>query len=73
MILVAGIPSERPLALVADALEASGADHRVLDQRRASAANLTLDIADADGGGAKMLRKRDPGDRAAPYLAPPRK
>jgi len=52
MILVAGIPSERPLALVADALEASGADHRVLDQRRASAANLTLDIADADGGGA---------------------
>jgi len=52
MILVAGIGSERPLALVAEALGASGADHRVLDQRRASAASLTLDIADADAGGA---------------------
>jgi hypothetical protein len=52
VILLAGIGSERPLALVAEALDASGADHRVLDQRRAGAANLTLDIADADGGGA---------------------
>jgi hypothetical protein len=52
VILLAGIPSERPLALVAEALEASGADHRVLDQRRAGAANLALDIADADRGGA---------------------
>jgi hypothetical protein len=52
MILLAGIASERPLALVADALEASGADHRVLDQRRAGAANLALCIADADDGGA---------------------
>jgi hypothetical protein len=52
MILLAGIPSERPLALVAEALEASGADHRVLDQRLAGVTNLALDIDDADGGGA---------------------
>ena len=52
MILLAGIPSERPLALVAEALEASGADHRVFDQRRAGTANLALDVADADDGGA---------------------
>ena len=52
MILLAGIPEESPLALVADALAASGADHRVLDQRRVAAANLTVEIADAAGGGA---------------------
>jgi hypothetical protein len=52
VILLAGIPSERPLALVARALEASGAAHRIFDQQRAEAANLALDIADADDGGA---------------------
>ena len=52
MILLAGIGSERPLALVAEALESSGADHRVLDQRQAAGANLMLDIADAEAGGA---------------------
>jgi len=52
MILVAGIPDERPLALVIEALEASGADHRVLDQRRTAESDLTLEIADAACGGA---------------------
>jgi glutathione synthase/RimK-type ligase-like ATP-grasp enzyme len=52
MILLAGIADERPLALVAEALEAIGADHRVFDQRRFDAADLTLEISDADGGGA---------------------
>jgi hypothetical protein len=52
MILVAGIPDERPLALVIEALEASGADHRVLDQRRTAESDLTLEIADAARGGA---------------------
>jgi len=52
MILLAGIPDERPLALVIEALEASGADHRVFDQRRVSAADLTLEIADTPSGGA---------------------
>ena len=52
MILLAGIPDERPLALVIEALEASGADHRVLDQRRTAESDLTLEIADAACGGA---------------------
>jgi hypothetical protein len=52
MILLAGIPEESPLALVTEALEASGADHRLFDQRRVAAANFTIEIADADGGGA---------------------
>jgi len=52
MILLAGIADESPLALVTEALEASGADHRVFDQRRVAAANLILEIADAGGGGA---------------------
>ena len=52
MILLAGIAEESPLALVTEALEAMGADHRVFDQRRVAGANLTLEIADAAGGGA---------------------
>lgn len=52
MILVAGIPDESPLALVIEALESTGADYRVFDQRRASTANLRVEIADAAGGGA---------------------
>ena len=47
-----GFPDESPLALVTEALEAMGADHRVFDQRRATAANLSVEIADAAGGGA---------------------
>ena len=52
MILLAGIAEESPLALVTEALEAMGAEHRVFDQRRVAAANLTLEIADATRGGA---------------------
>ena len=52
MILVAGIADESPLALVIEALEASGAEHRVLDQRRVASANLQIEIADAAAGGA---------------------
>jgi hypothetical protein len=52
MILLAGIAEESPLALVTEALEAMGADHRVFDQRRVAGANIALEIADAAGGGA---------------------
>jgi hypothetical protein len=52
MILLAGIADESPFALVTEALAASGADHRVFDQRRVGAANLSLELADADAGGA---------------------
>lgn len=52
MILVAGIADETPVALVIEALEAIGANYRVFDQRRAAAADVTLEIADASGGGA---------------------
>jgi len=52
MILLAGIPDESPLALVTDALDEIGANHRTFDQRRAAAADVELEIADAAGGGA---------------------
>lgn len=52
MILVAGIREEQPVAAVARALDAIGADHRVLDQRQAAAAGLEMTIGDADDGGA---------------------
>jgi hypothetical protein len=52
MILVAGIADENPTARVIEALEAIGAHHRVFDQRRAAGANIFIEIADADHGGA---------------------
>ena len=52
MILVAGIPDERPVARVIEALDAIGANYRVFDQRRVAAAGLQLDIGDAAVGGA---------------------
>ena len=52
MILVAGIAEESPVALVVDALKEIGANYRLFDQRRASAADITLEIAEASGGGA---------------------
>jgi hypothetical protein len=51
MILIAGIPDERPVALVIEALEAIGATYCVFDQRRAAAADITLRIAGAISGG----------------------
>ncbi len=48
MILLCGIPSESPLAMVAKELDALGADYRVLNQRKVAA----LDIAwQVDGSG----------------------
>jgi glutathione synthase/RimK-type ligase-like ATP-grasp enzyme len=52
MILVAGIPDERPVALVIDALDALGASVRVLDQRSVAAAAITLAIGDGARGDA---------------------
>lgn len=52
MILVAGIPDERPVALVTAALDAMGANYRLFDQRRVASVGLTLEIADASEGGA---------------------
>jgi glutathione synthase/RimK-type ligase-like ATP-grasp enzyme len=52
MILVAGIPDEGPTARVVEALEAIGANYRVFDQRRAADADIQIEIADAEGGGA---------------------
>ncbi len=51
MILVAGIPDEAPVARIIDALDATGADFRVFDQRRVAATHMTLEIGDADAGG----------------------
>lgn len=51
MILVAGIPDETPTAMVIDALEESGADYRVFDQRRAATAHIELEVGDARAGG----------------------
>jgi glutathione synthase/RimK-type ligase-like ATP-grasp enzyme len=57
MILLCGIPSESPLAMVARALDALGADYRVLNQRKVA----DLDIAwQIDGAGiAGTLRLED--------------
>jgi hypothetical protein len=52
MILVAGIAEESPVALVVDALKEIGANHRLFDQRRTDDVAMTLEIADASGGGA---------------------
>ena len=52
MILVAGIPEESPVSMLVHALDAIGAGYCLLDQRRVSAADITLQIADAAGGGA---------------------
>jgi hypothetical protein len=65
VILVAGIPDEGPVARVIEALEASGAEHRVFDQRQVAAAGLTLDIADDRGGGAVRGRLRLDGETIA--------
>jgi RimK-like ATP-grasp domain len=51
VILVAGIPDERPMAALIDALDAIGAEYRVFDQRQAAACAMTWEIADAAGGG----------------------
>ena len=52
MILVAGIPDETPVSQVIQALDAAGAAHRVFDQRDMAAVHMTLEIGDAQAGGA---------------------
>jgi hypothetical protein len=52
MILVAGIPTERPTALVVEALESIGANYRCFDQLRSDSIGLTVEIAGAKAGGA---------------------
>jgi glutathione synthase/RimK-type ligase-like ATP-grasp enzyme len=44
VILLCGIPSERPLAMVAEALSALGADYRVLNQRQVADCSLAWQI-----------------------------
>ncbi|MET0340205.1 MAG: glutathione synthase [Polyangiales bacterium] len=44
MILVCGIPSETPLAMVTDALAAEGLAHRVFNQRRAGDVRLSMSV-----------------------------
>ena len=50
MILLCGIPSESPLALVRDALDQSGADYRVFNQRHFATTEMAFEI---DAGGIK--------------------
>lgn len=52
MILVAGIPGERPTALLIEALDSIGANYRCFDQLRADAIAMRLEIAEAEAGGA---------------------
>jgi glutathione synthase/RimK-type ligase-like ATP-grasp enzyme len=52
MILVAGIADEGPVARVVSALAEIGANYRLFDQRDAASVHLTVEIADACGGGA---------------------
>lgn len=44
MILLGGIPSESPLAFLANALEERGADYRIFNQRQSSDCAIDLDI-----------------------------
>lgn len=48
MILLCGIPSETPLAMVASELDAIGAEYRILNQRRVAAYAIEWQV---DGGG----------------------
>src|SRR4029078_7377530 len=44
VILIAGIPDETPVSQVIEALEGSGAEYRVFDQRSVAAVHMTLEI-----------------------------
>jgi len=52
VILIAGISDETPVSQVIEALEGSGAEYRVFDQRSVAAVHMTLEIGDAAAGGA---------------------
>ena len=51
MILVAGVPQERPTAMVIEALDAISASFRIFDQRRFREADISVEIGDAAAGG----------------------
>ena len=55
MILLCGIPSETPLAMVARALDALGAPYRQFNQRRALAASLSFEVVDGVVDGELVL------------------
>lgn len=58
MILLCGIPSESPLAMVASALDALGADYRMVNQRNVAAFDLAWAIdAGAVGGALRLDRE----------------
>jgi glutathione synthase/RimK-type ligase-like ATP-grasp enzyme len=46
MILLGGIPSERPLALLAEALDELGAEYRLFNQRRCADCAIALSVGD---------------------------
>lgn len=55
MILLGGIPSERPLALLREALDALGTPYRMFDQRRCADCAITLDVSAETVGGTLCL------------------
>jgi hypothetical protein len=58
VILLCGIPSERPLELVATELEDRGAPYAVLNQRRFAECELTLEVVAGEMGGLLRLGRR---------------
>lgn len=59
MILLAGIPSEPPLALAIAAAEAAGVPHVVFNQRHAAHTELSLDVRGGAATGALWLWERE--------------
>lgn len=55
MILLGGIPSERPLALLREALDTLGAPYRMFDQRRCADCAIALEVSAETVGGALCL------------------
>jgi hypothetical protein len=53
MILLGGIPSERPLVYLAEALDALGAPYRIFNQRRAARCDLSFRV-DGQGAGGRL-------------------
>lgn len=51
MILLVGIPTEAPLALVRERLESAGMEHRVISQRRCLESAIRMQVAGGDGHG----------------------
>jgi hypothetical protein len=58
LMLLWGLPDERPMRAVADALQQAGVEPVVLDQRRAGTMRVTLEIGAAVGGAITIGRRR---------------